>query len=93
MRPQDTGLGVRKRVMKLLKSLYDTTNDRSRKVDICIKMIHRLQDEDETVKVCLASQQNSYTVLKLVEGPCREVRGGDVVSTWPIGRSRRFIYW
>ncbi|EJU03190.1 ARM repeat-containing protein [Dacryopinax primogenitus] len=49
-RMADTGLGVRKRVMRLLKSLYDVSDDRARKTDICVKMIQRMLDEDETVK-------------------------------------------
>ena len=47
---QDTGLGVRKRVIKLLKSFYPVTDNRARKVDICIRMILRMFDEDDTVK-------------------------------------------
>lgn len=49
--PKDTGLGVRKRVIKLLKSFYTVTDDMARRIDICTKLVLRMLDEDETVKV------------------------------------------
>jgi cohesin loading factor subunit SCC2 len=48
--PQDTGLGVRKRVIKLLRSLYGATDDIKRRTDICTKLVLRMFDEDDTVK-------------------------------------------
>ena len=47
---QDTGLGVRKRVIKLLRSFYGATDDIKRRTDICTKLVLRLFDEDDTVK-------------------------------------------
>ncbi|KAL6300065.1 hypothetical protein BKA93DRAFT_803226 [Sparassis latifolia] len=49
-RMADTGLGVRKRVIKLLKSFYSVTDDRSRCIDICTRLVLRMLDEDDTVK-------------------------------------------
>ncbi|KAH8114301.1 hypothetical protein DFH11DRAFT_1508962 [Phellopilus nigrolimitatus] len=46
----DTGLGVRKRVIKLLKSFYPVTDDMNRRIDICSKLVLRMLDEDDTVK-------------------------------------------
>ncbi|KIP08264.1 hypothetical protein PHLGIDRAFT_127100 [Phlebiopsis gigantea 11061_1 CR5-6] len=46
----DTGLGVRKRVIKLLKSIYSVTEDSKRQANICQRMIRRMMDEDDTVK-------------------------------------------
>ena len=46
----DTGLGVRKRVIKLLKSYYSVTEDRSARIDICSRVVLRMFDEDDTVK-------------------------------------------
>ncbi|EKM54090.1 uncharacterized protein PHACADRAFT_162472 [Phanerochaete carnosa HHB-10118-sp] len=46
----DTGLGVRKRVIKLMKSVYSVTDDRKQQVDICQRIICRMLDEDDTVK-------------------------------------------
>ncbi|KAI0051083.1 hypothetical protein FA95DRAFT_1554896 [Auriscalpium vulgare] len=46
----DTGLGVRKRVIKLLKSFYGITDDNKRRNDICTKVVFRMFDEDDTVK-------------------------------------------
>ncbi|KAI0265712.1 hypothetical protein BC834DRAFT_970070 [Gloeopeniophorella convolvens] len=46
----DTGLGVRKRVIKLLRSFYSVTDDMKRRIDICTKLVLRMFDEDDTVK-------------------------------------------
>ncbi|KAG6812718.1 radiation sensitive protein rad9 [Tricholoma furcatifolium] len=49
-RYKDTGLGVRKRVIKLLKSFYSVTDDTTRRIDIATRIVLRMLDEDETVK-------------------------------------------
>ncbi|KAI0770449.1 hypothetical protein C8Q74DRAFT_1202231 [Fomes fomentarius] len=46
----DTGLGVRKRVIKLLKAYYNVTEDRAARIDICTRIVLRMFDEDDTVK-------------------------------------------
>ncbi|CDO75304.1 hypothetical protein BN946_scf184654.g12 [Trametes cinnabarina] len=46
----DTGLGVRKRVIKLLKAYYNVTEERSARIDICTRIVLRMLDEDDTVK-------------------------------------------
>ncbi|THH14012.1 hypothetical protein EW146_g6273 [Bondarzewia mesenterica] len=46
----DTGLGVRKRVIKLLKSFYGVIDDSKRRIDICTRLVLRMFDEDDTVK-------------------------------------------
>lgn len=48
---QDTGLGVRKRVIKLLRGISSTTTDRDIKVDICCKMVTLAGDTDDNIKV------------------------------------------
>ncbi|KDR82399.1 hypothetical protein GALMADRAFT_220397 [Galerina marginata CBS 339.88] len=48
-RMADTGLSVRKRVIKLLKSFYPITDD-TRRVDITTRLVLRMLDEDDTVK-------------------------------------------
>ncbi len=48
---QDSGLGVRKRVVKLLKGIFVTTDSSSVKADICCRMIDLIQDHDDNVKV------------------------------------------
>lgn len=48
---QDTGLGVRKRVIKLLRGISSTTADRDIKVDICCKMVTLAGDTDDNIKV------------------------------------------
>ncbi|KAK7023031.1 sister chromatid cohesion protein [Favolaschia claudopus] len=49
-RMADTGLSVRKRVIKLLKAFYNVVDDNTRKVDICTRLVMRMVDEDDTVK-------------------------------------------
>ncbi|TCD62425.1 Sister chromatid cohesion protein 2 [Steccherinum ochraceum] len=46
----DTGLSVRKRVIKLLKAFYPITKDRQHHIDICSRLVFRMFDEDDTVK-------------------------------------------
>lgn len=46
----DTGLGVRKRVIKLLKAYYNVTEDRNTRIDIGMRIALRMHDEDDTVK-------------------------------------------
>ena len=41
---------MRKRVLKLFKSLYGATNERMRRVDMCNRIVQRMGDEDDTVK-------------------------------------------
>jgi cohesin loading factor subunit SCC2 len=47
---QDTGLAVRKRVIKLLKSFYEASDDTDHRIDICTKLTMRWFDEDHSVK-------------------------------------------
>lgn len=47
---QDSGLAVRKRVIKLLKGIFGTTTDRNIKIDICCKMITLMADTDEGIR-------------------------------------------
>jgi cohesin loading factor subunit SCC2 len=37
-------------VIKLLKSFYGVTNDNARRIDISVKLVLRMMDEDDTVK-------------------------------------------
>ncbi|KAF7422876.1 Sister chromatid cohesion protein 2 [Pleurotus ostreatus] len=46
----DTGLSVRKRVIKLLKAFYGATEDIPRRIDIATRLVLRNFDEDDTVK-------------------------------------------
>ncbi|WVQ82810.1 hypothetical protein IAT38_004942 [Cryptococcus sp. DSM 104549] len=49
-RTMDTGLSVRKRVIKLLRGIFSTTGQRSIQVDICCKIIVLASDKDEGIK-------------------------------------------
>ncbi|KAJ8463322.1 hypothetical protein ONZ45_g17624 [Pleurotus djamor] len=46
----DTGLSVRKRVIKLLKTFYGTMEDTQRRIDIATRLVLRMLDDDDTVK-------------------------------------------
>ncbi|PPR07277.1 hypothetical protein CVT26_012437 [Gymnopilus dilepis] len=48
-RMADTGLSVRKRVIKLLKSFYPIT-DEAKRIDIATRLVLRMLDEDDSVK-------------------------------------------
>jgi cohesin loading factor subunit SCC2 len=49
-RDQDTGVGVRKRVIKLLKSFYGVSDNASHRINISTRLILRMLDDDETVR-------------------------------------------
>lgn len=49
-RVADTGVGVRKRVLKLLKALYTSCCYPQRQIEIATRITQRVSDEDETVK-------------------------------------------
>ncbi|KAF7288130.1 Sister chromatid cohesion protein [Mycena chlorophos] len=49
-RMADTGLAVRKRVIKLLKQYYGVISDIETKTDICRRLVMRMADEDDTIK-------------------------------------------
>lgn len=48
---QDSGLSVRKRVIKLLKGLYPIIDNPVQRAGICKRLVGRVYDEDENVKV------------------------------------------
>lgn len=52
-RISDTGLGVRRRVIKLLRVLYHALPDDKYKVDISRKLVYRVFDEDDGIKARL----------------------------------------
>jgi len=49
---QDTGVSVRKRVIKIFRDICTSRPDFAKIPEICIKMIARIEDE-ETIKVCI----------------------------------------
>jgi cohesin loading factor subunit SCC2 len=48
-------LGVRKRVIKLLKGIYPVISDHDARVEICKRLVGRVNDEDDGVKDLAAS--------------------------------------
>ncbi|KAK4052266.1 Sister chromatid cohesion protein 2 [Microbotryomycetes sp. JL221] len=46
----DTGLSVRRRVVKLLKALYPVLNNQDQRVEICRKLVWRSLDEDSGIQ-------------------------------------------
>lgn len=53
---QDTGLGVRKRVIKLLKGMYFILDQQNYRVDTCCRLVGMVADQDEGVKVSVTSR-------------------------------------
>lgn len=51
LRVTDTGLGVRKRVIKLLREIFNSTDNEDVQVKICCNLIVACEDEDDNVKV------------------------------------------
>ncbi|TYJ53043.1 hypothetical protein B9479_006320 [Cryptococcus floricola] len=49
-RVMDTGLSVRKRVIKILKGIFATMENRKMQVDICCRMIALVDDKDPGIK-------------------------------------------
>lgn len=50
-RVTDTGLSVRKRVVKLLRDMFTATDNKKLGIDICCKLVVATEDEDDGVKV------------------------------------------
>lgn len=48
---QDSGLAVRKKVIKLLKEIFPMTETNAIRVDICCKMVELIGDADDNIKV------------------------------------------
>ena len=48
---QDTGISVRKRVIKIFRDIFSVQPDFNKIPDMCVKMIRRVNDEDG-IKVC-----------------------------------------
>lgn len=51
-RINDAGLGVRKRVIKLLKDIYFKSDDRTMQAEIAESILSRITDEEHSVRVC-----------------------------------------
>lgn len=43
---QDTGISVRKRVIKIFRDIFSVQPDFNKIPDMCVKMIRRVNDED-----------------------------------------------
>ena len=69
----DAGLGVRKRVIKLLKDIYLKSGDRDMQSAIASSMLSRIADEEHSVRVCLLW----ITLLSI--GTCNQDDGGIMV--------------
>jgi cohesin loading factor subunit SCC2 len=67
-RIQDLGLGVRKRVIKLLRAFYAVA-DASDRVDICTKLVMRLHDEDDGVKDLALRTLEELWFAQVAPGP------------------------
>lgn len=73
----DTGLGVRKRVIKLLRAFYGATDDLKRRTDICTKLVLRMFDEDDTVKDLSIKTLEELWFSSVISQPAlQKLRGG-----------------
>ncbi|WVR03096.1 hypothetical protein IAU60_000086 [Kwoniella sp. DSM 27419] len=70
-RTMDSGLGVRKRVIKLLRSIFGTMEMNEMKIDICCRMILLTNDQDEGVQ---------ELAVKTLAEMLYPARGGDTAS-------------
>lgn len=53
---QDTGLGVRKRVIKLLKGMYTIIDQQAYRIDTCCRLVGMVADQDEGVRVSASGE-------------------------------------
>jgi hypothetical protein len=75
---QDSGVGVRKRVIKLLTGIFGSMADPAIQSDICCRMIEAMSDHDDVVKVCPIP-----LVLWLSDeilGPSNKISSGSTLS-------------
>ncbi|KAH7925870.1 hypothetical protein BV22DRAFT_1088167 [Leucogyrophana mollusca] len=71
----DTGLGVRKRVIKLLKLYYAVTDNVERRIDVTTKLVLRMLDEDDTVKdLAIKTVEELWFQNTLPQGPTAKTR-------------------
>lgn len=87
MRVTDAGLGVRKRVVKLLRDMFNVTNNDEVKINICCKLIEATNDEDDGVKdlavkslteiLCPASNFDPAQAAALLVDVIKDYRGKD----------------
>ncbi|KAF8648994.1 hypothetical protein AX16_006108 [Volvariella volvacea WC 439] len=79
----DTGLAVRKRVIKLLKSYYTVTDSTTHRIDISTRMVLRMLDEDDTVKDLAVKNLEELWFPNMTTGPNTATtrhRGGQLAS-------------
>ena len=57
---QDTGVSVRKRVIKILKDICLEFPDYPRIPEICVKMIRRINDEEGIRKLVMEVSRSIY---------------------------------
>ncbi|CBQ69573.1 related to proline-rich protein required for meiotic chromosome condensation and synapsis [Sporisorium reilianum SRZ2] len=46
----DTGLSVRKRMVRLLKSMHEATDDQKIRIDTCVRIVRCINDEDTVIQ-------------------------------------------
>lgn len=57
---QDSGVSVRKRVVKLLTGIFPTVADSMIRADICCRLIEAMNDQDENIKVGFERERVTY---------------------------------
>ena len=77
-RINDAGLGVRKRVIKLLKDIYFKSDDKTMQAEIAESILSRITDEENSVRVChhliATNRRNLRSKLWRKYGSCHLAR-------------------
>ncbi|TKA56971.1 hypothetical protein B0A53_01372 [Rhodotorula sp. CCFEE 5036] len=74
-RVADSGLSVRRRVVKLLKILFGVVDDETTRVDICRKLVCRVLDEDDGIKELAVD-----AIEELWFGPAKKAHEADTAQ-------------
>ncbi|CAG8706627.1 1122_t:CDS:10, partial [Cetraspora pellucida] len=80
----DTGLNVRKRVIKLLRDIYLKSSDQEMKIDIGCKILIRINDDDDHVKdlALKTIQELWFSPFKYQKNFCAETYDLDDDDKW-----------
>lgn len=80
--PQDTGLSVRRRVVKLLRALFSVVEQEAERVEICRKLVWRVSDDDDGIKVRLPVPTITRWTTALILSRPQELAVDTVEELW-----------
>lgn len=85
-RSSDTGAAVRKRVIKLLHSIYHIVEDEHIKIEITERIIRRIDDEEKSI-----SELSTGILTELFFPPMKSKSAGDMVDEFEQRKTAREI--